>query len=81
MKRDENDVRQNSLRVHALLIQDQTMESSFDPKCDKCGAEITTGLMAAFCPLGEKCEFWPDTPEGVAFINRFRSTPETEVKS
>lgn len=29
-----------------------------DPKCDKCGAEITTGLMAAFCPKGKECEFY-----------------------
>jgi hypothetical protein len=34
-----------------------------DPKCDKCGAPITTGLMAAFCPRKEECEFWV---EGVA---------------
>ena len=31
------------------------------PKCDKCGAELTTGLMAAFCDKGKECEFW--TPE------------------
>jgi hypothetical protein len=28
------------------------------PKCDKCGAEITTGLMAAFCPRYKQCEFY-----------------------
>ena len=28
------------------------------PRCDKCGAEITTGLMAAYCPQGKECEFW-----------------------
>jgi hypothetical protein len=33
-----------------------------DPKCDTCGAEITTGLMAVFCPRGD-CEFMP--PEGL----------------
>lgn len=35
-----------------------------DPKCDKCGEEITTGMMAFFCPHGSECEFWPhDAPE------------------
>lgn len=29
------------------------------PKCDKCGLEITTGAMAAFCPQAMQCEFWP----------------------
>ena len=28
------------------------------PTCDKCGAEITTGLMVVFCPRGQQCEFW-----------------------
>lgn len=30
-----------------------------DAKCDKCGLEITTGAMAAFCPNHVQCEFWP----------------------
>lgn len=29
------------------------------PRCTLCGAEITTGLMAVFCPRAEACEFWP----------------------
>ena len=29
------------------------------PRCDKCGAEVTTGMMAAFCPKRDLCEFWP----------------------
>lgn len=32
------------------------------PRCDTCGAEITTGLMAVFCPR-QDCEFLP--PEGL----------------
>lgn len=28
------------------------------PKCDKCGAEITTGLMAAFCPFKDACDLY-----------------------
>ena len=28
-------------------------------RCDKCGAEVTTGMMAALCPAREACEFWP----------------------
>jgi hypothetical protein len=31
-----------------------------EPKCGKCGYEITTGLMAVFCPEGSACEFWPN---------------------
>lgn len=31
------------------------------PRCDKCGAEITTGLMAVFCQQGKECAFY--TPE------------------
>lgn len=30
-----------------------------DPKCDKCGAPIDTGLMAVFCPRND-CEFMPE---------------------
>jgi hypothetical protein len=30
------------------------------PTCDRCGAEITTGAMAAWCAHRERCEFWPD---------------------
>ena len=35
-----------------------------EPKCDKCGAEITTGAMALFCEHGKDCEFWvPEVEE------------------
>lgn len=30
------------------------------PKCDKCGAEVTTGLMAVLCPRGRECAFVGD---------------------
>lgn len=30
-----------------------------DPRCNKCGLEITTGMMAALCPRALECEFWP----------------------
>ena len=41
------------------------------PHCDKCGAEITTGMMAAFCEKLEECEFWPAdaTPDEVQFLD------------
>jgi len=39
---------------------------SEDPECPKCGAPITTGLMAVFCPLKQECEFWePDLDEAI----------------
>jgi hypothetical protein len=40
-----------------------------DPKCDKCGAPITTAMMAAICPHRERCEFWPDDAESQAFLD------------
>jgi hypothetical protein len=42
-----------------------------DPKCDRCGAPITTGLMAAICPHREKCEFWPDDKDSQDFLDSF----------
>lgn len=30
-----------------------------DTSCAKCGLEITTGMMAAFCGHADQCEFWP----------------------
>lgn len=41
--------------------------SDDSPRCEKCGLEITTGAMAAFCPNATQCEFWPHsdgTPSG-----------------
>jgi hypothetical protein len=38
------------------------------PKCDRCDAPITTGLMAAFCAHKEKCEFWPEDEDSQDFI-------------
>lgn len=26
-----------------------------EPKCDRCGAPITTGMMALMCPHGRQC--------------------------
>lgn len=49
------------------------------PCCDRCGAEITTGMMAAICPYESCCEFWPEDERSVEFI-RFlgfrRATPQ-----
>jgi hypothetical protein len=36
---------------------EKAMETN-EPCCDKCGAEITTGFMALFCPKRKECEFW-----------------------
>lgn len=41
-------------------------ERTDEPRCDKCGVEMTTGLMAACCPAGKECEFW--TPELDEFL-------------
>lgn len=28
------------------------------PTCDECGEELTTGMMALFCPRAEKCSMY-----------------------
>lgn len=38
-------------------------ETDAEPRCDKCGAELTTGLMAAFCEKGKGCEFYVPEPD------------------
>ena len=43
-----------------------------EPHCDKCGAPITTGLMAVFCPMAEQCEFW--VPEQAEFLHELRAS-------
>lgn len=50
------------------------MSDDDDPKCDKCGAPICTGLMAAFCPYGKECEFW--TPAVDQFLADFKDPPK-----
>jgi hypothetical protein len=50
------------------------------PCCDKCGAEITTGLMAAFCPKGKECEFWnPAVDEFMADFGLRRTIDTTNT--
>jgi hypothetical protein len=49
--------------------------SDEEPVCDKCGAVLTTGLMAVFCIRREECQFWPEGEEGdsdVDFIRHLR---------
>ena len=44
--------------THALIerLKEPTMET---PKCEKCGEEINTGMMATLCQHGSDCELWP----------------------
>jgi hypothetical protein len=53
---------------------------SDDPKCNKCGVELTSALMAAMCPYREKCEFWPDDEESQKFLDSLgmRYVPQAE---
>lgn len=46
------------------------------PKCEQCGAPVTTSLMAAVCPRAERCEFWPPDQESQEFIRAMR--PESD---
>lgn len=52
-------------------------DESKAPTCDKCGAEITTGLMAAFCQSGKECEFYV---EGVEDFMESVSVPHEPSK-
>lgn len=45
------------------------MTDHADPACDKCGAPITTGLIAAICPHREQCAYWPDDLESQQFLD------------
>jgi len=36
------------------------MDDADCPKCEKCGAPITTGLMALLCPGRQECAMWPE---------------------
>lgn len=56
----------------------ETDANLVEPCCDKCGAPITTGLMAVFCPNKERCEFWPTDSESVAFIQQLRDADGAE---
>lgn len=42
------------------------------PTCDKCGAPISTGLMAVICPEDEQCAFWPTDLGGQIFVRKMR---------
>jgi len=44
------------MKYSATLDGDAVEEQ--EPCCGKCGALITTGAMALFCPAGKDCEFW-----------------------
>lgn len=43
-----------------------------DPKCERCGVSVTTGMMAVFCPRAEQCEFWPDDEQSQELVREFR---------
>jgi hypothetical protein len=47
------------------------------PCCDKCGAPITTGMMAVFCPRAKDCEFWPTDEAGEIFIMQLRASGDS----
>lgn len=50
-----------------------------NPKCERCQAPITTGMMAALCPLRERCEFWPEDQAGQEFVRAMRGEVSNEV--
>lgn len=52
----------------------RSMAEEEGPRCGKCGAEMTTALMAAFCPAKRKCEFW--TPELDTFLAKLMQAKE-----
>lgn len=56
------------------------MSEEFNVYCEKCGAEITTGLMAVFCPKKQECEFWPQDVESQKFILDLRADQREVTK-
>ena len=52
-----------------------------DYKCEVCGIEVTSGLMAAMCPYREHCEFWPEDLESQQFLDSLgmRYKPEQDA--
>lgn len=56
-------------QTHARLGIDPTI----DPCCDRCGAPVTTGVMALICPYEKRCEFWTD--EIAELRDMFRQPP------
>lgn len=48
------------------------------PTCEKCGARITIGLMAALCPLERECALHPgeESEESVAFFRELFREPK-----
>lgn len=47
------------------------------PRCDKCHVECTSALMAAMCPLGDECAFFPGDESSQEFIRSMRSDDAT----
>jgi hypothetical protein len=51
-----------------------------DPKCEKCGAPISTGLMALLCPGREECALWVDGDPEFAAMFPDTWTPEDKQR-
>jgi hypothetical protein len=49
-------------KAHAEL----GIDPKVDPCCDRCGAPVTTGVMALICPYEKRCEFWCEEVETLA---------------
>lgn len=47
-----------STREEVEALKEQPMSDDC-PKCEKCGLEITTGLMAGLCQYATECTMWP----------------------
>lgn len=46
------------------------------PRCDKCGAPVTTGAMAILCQHGQDCPLW--NPAVEEFKADWRDPPAEE---
>jgi hypothetical protein len=60
---------------------EETTSVSAEPTCGKCGAVISTGFMALFCPEREQCEFWPDDKESQEFLRILRNEPPSNTST
>lgn len=56
-----------------ISVETSLVDEDDEPRCETCGVELTTAMMAVFCPRAEQCEFWPmGEPENEMFIRRLR---------
>ncbi len=52
------------------------LPEALEPRCDKCGAPLTTGFIAMFCPFKQECAFYVPGIEQFVFMPDFPELPQ-----